>query len=64
MGKENEFDRMLRKANKKGWSVPNENNSFDDGVWLRYWQGMEAYSQGRCTGRPVPPHRSGGGQRF
>ncbi len=64
MGKQNLFKKLLRRATKNGWAVPPENTPFSDDAWIRYWQAMELYSVEPNAGRPIPPHRTGGGHVF
>lgn len=63
MGQRTEFDRLLKKAKKKGWTVP-VNNVFGDDAWVRYWRAMEEHERNPDSGRPIAPHRSGGGITF
>jgi hypothetical protein len=58
-----EYKRLLKKATKKGWVVPS-NNVFCDEVWVRYWLAMDASEKDPSIGRPIAPHRSGGGIRL
>lgn len=56
------FDpRLYRLAEKRGWVVPSTSNQFGTEPWNRYWAAMEEYEKDPSNGRPVPPHRSGGG---
>jgi hypothetical protein len=58
-----EFEKYRRKAIKYGWTMP-ANDAFGPNVWLRYWQDMDQCRKDPSGGRPVAPHRSGGGQVF
>ncbi len=57
----NEFKRLSKLAVRKGWKTP-ANDVFSDEVWIRYWRACEQYERDPSAGRPIPPHRSGGGQ--
>lgn len=52
-----EFERLKRKAEKKGWKVP-VNDVFPNESWIHYWRACEEYARNPESGRPVPPHRS------
>jgi nicotinamide mononucleotide adenylyltransferase len=58
-----EFRRLRKRAAKRGWVVP-INDVFSNAVWIRYWEAMEESEKDPSKGRPIAPHRSGGGQSF
>jgi hypothetical protein len=50
------FQRLFKKAQKKGWKTPT-NNVFPEETWIAYWQACEEYERNPEAGRPVVPHR-------
>jgi hypothetical protein len=58
-----EYKRLYKKAVKKGWVAP-ASGVFSDEAWMRYWSAMEEHEKDPSKGRPIPPHRSGGGIRL
>lgn len=56
------YDLWLAMAKQKGWPTPH-NDAFSPAVWVHYWERCYAYLLDPEAGRPVPPHRSGGGVR-
>lgn len=46
----------------KGWKIPSEgNDDWPKHSWIWYWRNCMAYEKDPSVGRPVVPHRSGGG---
>lgn len=56
-----EFLEMKQFALESGWKVPGENDPSPSHTWLSYWRGCAASEEDPLRGRPVIPHRSGGG---
>lgn len=52
----------LRMAERRGWTVP-ANEVFSQQIWINFWKNMYEHESKQTEGRPIPPHRSGGGQR-
>lgn len=40
MGKLSRFEKLRRKAVKRGWAVPSPNNKFLQETWIAYWEAM------------------------
>jgi hypothetical protein len=59
-GHTTEYNALWQEARNKGWKIP-INNAFPDHSWIGYWRGCQRHETDPTTGRPVPPHRSGGG---
>jgi hypothetical protein len=58
-----EFMERRAVAVKKGWKVPPEDTEWlPKHAWNYYWIGCASYEKDPTAGRPVPPHRSGGGE--
>jgi hypothetical protein len=58
-----EFSERRAVAVAKGWQVPPENAEWlPKHAWNWYWLECANYEKDPSSGRPVPPHRSGGGQ--
>jgi len=59
-----EFVARREIAVEKGWQVPPEDAGFlPKHAWNWYWSNCAAHEKDPSIGRPVPPHRSGGGTR-
>jgi len=57
-----EFMDLHHLAIDKGWKIPSQQNGdFPKHAWTWYWRNCEAYEKDPSVGRPVVPHRSGGG---
>jgi hypothetical protein len=59
------YESWKRLAEQRGWKVP-LNDAFPDQTWIDYWAAMAKYETQLAAGdpdpgRPVVPHRSGGG---
>lgn len=67
-----QYTRRKRAAIDKGYAAPPDGSPLDaDGwhdAWVRYWAAMDRYTALKAAdpagdhGRPVQPHRSGGGE--
>lgn len=48
----------------RGWKVPPEGSPLAapdwHEAWINYWHACARYADDPTSGRPVPPHRSGG----
>ena len=66
------YNKQRNIAESNGWPVPKVGSDMDTqpgwrDAWVRYWRAMERYTALKATdpkgdhGRPVQPHRSGGG---
>lgn len=49
------------RAVAKGWKLPG-GSPLPNESWIAYWQACQRYEDDPTSGRPVIPHRSGGGQ--
>ncbi len=58
-----EFANWQSLASAKGWKLPG-NSPLPNESWIEYWKACERYERDPKSGRPVIPHRSGGGSRF
>jgi len=56
-----EFVGLREIAVDKGWKVPPIDDPFPKHSWAWYWRNCMAYEKDPSVGRPVAPHRSGGG---
>lgn len=54
------FRTLKREAERNGWTIPH-NNIFPESAWIAYWDQCRLYKKGLIEGRPIAPHRSGGG---
>jgi hypothetical protein len=66
MAKATSFTALFRKALKKQWATPPVREITEDNQqsWIDYWEAMGRYARGEQEGRPIPPHRSGGGMTY
>ena len=56
------FHNWKSHAQAKGWKIPTGSDPFPMQTWINYWLDCEEYERDPGKGRPVIPHRSGGGQ--
>jgi hypothetical protein len=60
------YNKQRNIAESKGWPVPKRGSDMDTqpgwrDAWVRYWRAMDHAEKNPGGGRPIQPHRSGGG---